>query len=118
MDQRQVRLRLLALKVLSPRSSGPANCAPSWGRSSLTSLSRRATKASLKAIAAKLSSCSCAPRGFTGFAEPAEPEESGRCCAATTPRWGGILVSRRIAIAVEDSAGLEEIRSLSLKGLS
>ena len=31
---------------------------------------------------------------------------------------GQILVSRRVAIAVEDSATLEEIGDLSLKGLS
>ncbi len=26
-------------------------------------------------------------RGFTAFAETAEPEESWACCASTTPRW-------------------------------
>ena len=29
----------------------------------------------------------CDLRGFTGFAERAEPEEVMACCAITTPRW-------------------------------
>jgi class 3 adenylate cyclase len=47
--------------------------------------------------------------------------------AARSPIWrrgsalrkdGQILISRRVAIAVEDSATLEEVGDLSLKGLS
>jgi adenylate cyclase len=41
---------------------------------------------------------------------------AARLCAEA--KDGQILVSRRVAIAVEDSAELEEIGDLSLKGLS
>jgi adenylate cyclase len=41
---------------------------------------------------------------------------AARLCAEA--KDGQILVSRRVAIAVEDSTTLEEIGDLSLKGLS
>src|SRR5207247_2047031 len=65
----------------------------------------------------------CDLRGFTGFAERSDYTPIGtvtnlaaRLCAEA--KDGQILVSRRVAIAVEDSAALEEISDLSLKGLS
>jgi class 3 adenylate cyclase len=51
------------------------------------------------------SACSSSPLSTRSFA-----------CAEATD--GQILVSRGVAIAVEDSAELEEIGDLSLKGLS
>jgi class 3 adenylate cyclase len=61
--------------------------------------------------------------GQIGFAERMDYTAIGtvtnlaaRLCAEA--RNGQILVSRRVAIAVEDSAELEEIGDLSLKGLS
>ena len=41
---------------------------------------------------------------------------AARLCAE--PKDGQPLISRRVAVAVEDSATLEEIGDLSLKGLS
>ena len=56
----------------------------------------------------------CDLRGFTGFAERAEPEDVMTLLrdyhAAIGPNPG------RIAIAVEGSADLEEIDNLSLEG--
>ena len=61
--------------------------------------------------------------GQIGFAERMDYTAIGtvtnlaaRLCAEA--KDGQILVSRRVAIAVEDSATLEEIGDLSLKGLS
>src|SRR5205823_12774361 len=61
--------------------------------------------------------------GQIGFAERMDYTAIGtvtnlaaRLCAEA--KDGQILVSRRVAIAVEDSAQLEEVGDLSLKGLS
>jgi class 3 adenylate cyclase len=61
--------------------------------------------------------------GQIGFAERMDYTAIGtvtnlaaRLCAEA--KDGQILVSRRVAIAVEDTAALEEIGDLSLKGLS
>jgi class 3 adenylate cyclase len=64
----------------------------------------------------------CDLRGFTAFAEHAEPEEvmalllAARLCGEA--KDGQILISQRVAMAVEGTASLEKIGQLSFKGLS
>jgi class 3 adenylate cyclase len=61
--------------------------------------------------------------GQIGFAERMDYTAIGTVCNVAArlcdeAKDGQILISRRVAIAVEDSSKLEEIGEVSLKGLS